>query len=129
MSGELRGLHLSAMGSLRPSDLGGEACEDCPHNQHGDSCALIYGDGEALRACAKLLFKECELVPLGTKARIAELEAERDRLREALREIKHVPRGKDGGIYDSDGDWHENECSSCLRMQLIAETTLIGAGE
>lgn len=62
-------------------------------------------------------------------ARIAELEAERDRLREALQEIKHVPCRKEGGMYDSDGDWYVNECSSCRRMHDIAREALKGAGE
>lgn len=62
-------------------------------------------------------------------ARIAELEAERDRLREALQEIKHVPCRKEGGMYDSDGDWYVNECGSCRRMHDIAREALKGAGE
>lgn len=74
MSEERKNLHLSEIGLLRPSDIGGEACEGCEHNQRGESCALVLGSGEALRSCAKLLFKDCELVPVGTKARIAELE-------------------------------------------------------
>ena len=108
MSEERKNLHLSGIGLLRPSNIGGEACEGCEHNQRGESCALVLGSGEALRSCAKLLFKDCELVPVGTKARIAELEkmaearklanrlleqerneleAERDRLREALEHV------------------------------------------
>lgn len=87
MSEERKNLHLSGIGLLRPSNIGGEACEGCEHNQRGESCALVLGSGEALRSCAKLLYKDCELVPGGTKARIAELEAERDRLREALQII------------------------------------------
>ena len=62
-------------------------------------------------------------------ARIAELEAELDRLRKALQEIKHVPCRKEGGMYDSDGDWYVNECSSCRRMHDIAREALKGAGE
>lgn len=57
------------------------------------------------------------------------LEAERDRLRKALQEIKHVPCRKEGGMYDSDGDWYVNECSSCRRMHDIAREALKGAGE
>ena len=86
MSEELK-LKFLALGLLSASAIGGEACKDCPHNIPRMSAALLTGDGEALRDCAKLLFKDCELLPLGTKARIAELEAERDRLREALKEI------------------------------------------
>lgn len=62
--------------------------------------------------------------PDGAKAR-----AERDRLREALQEIKHVPCRKEGGMYDSDGDWYVNECSSCRRMHDIAREALKGEGE
>lgn len=76
MSEERKNLHLSGIGLLRPTDIGGEACEGCEHNQRGESCALVLGSGEALRSCAKLLYKDCELVPGGTKARIAELERE-----------------------------------------------------
>jgi hypothetical protein len=83
MSEELK-LKFRALGLLSASVIGGEACKDCPHNIPRMSAALLTGDGEALRDCAKLLFKDCELLPLGTKARIAELEAERDRLRDAL---------------------------------------------
>lgn len=114
MSEERKNLHLSGIGLLRPSDIGGEACEGCEHNQRGESCALVLGSGEALRSCAKLLFKDCELVPVGTKARIAELEkmaearklanrlleqerneleAERDRMREALVKLKECLEG------------------------------------
>lgn len=81
MSEERKNLHLSGIGLLRPSNIGGEACEGCEHNQRGESCALVLGSGEALRSCAKLLFKDCELVPVGTKARIAELEADVNRVK------------------------------------------------
>lgn len=83
MSEELK-LKFRALGLLSASAIGGEACKDCPHNIPRMSAALLTGDGEALRDCAKLLYKDCELVPGGTKARIAELEAECDRLRDAL---------------------------------------------
>ena len=73
MSEELK-LKFLALGLLSASAIGGEACKDCPHNIPRMSAALLTGDGEALRDCAKLLFKDCELVPVGTKARIAELE-------------------------------------------------------
>lgn len=128
MSEELK-LKFLALGLLSASAIGGEACKDCPHNIPRMSAALLTGDGEALRDCAKLLYKDCELVPGGTKTRIAELEAECDRLREALQEIKHVPCRKEGGMYDSDGDWYVNECSSCRRMHDIAREALKGAGE
>lgn len=120
-------LKILVLGLLSASAIGGEACKDCQHNIPRRSAALLTGDGEALRDCAKLLFKDCELVPGGTKARIAELEAERDRLRKALQEIKHVPCRKEGGMYDSDGDWYVNECSSCRRMHDIAREALKGA--
>ena len=73
MSEELK-LKFLALGLLSASAIGGEACKDCPRNIPRMSAALLTGDGEALRDCAKLLFKDCELVPVGTKARIAELE-------------------------------------------------------
>ena len=57
----------------------------------------------------------------------AKMTAECVRLRKALEEIKHVQRRKDGGMYDSDGDWYANECSSCRRMHEIAEKALKGA--
>ena len=50
MSEERKNLHLSGIGLLRPSDIGGEACEGCEHNQRGESCALVLGSGEALRS-------------------------------------------------------------------------------
>lgn len=75
MSEELK-LKILALGLLSASAIGGEACKDCQHNIPRRSAALLTGDGEALRDCAKLLYKDCELVPGGTKARIAELERE-----------------------------------------------------
>lgn len=92
MSEELK-LKFLALGLLSASAIGGEACKDCPHNIPRMSAALLTGDGEALRDCAKLLFKDCELLPLGTKARIAELEAERDRLRKALQGLMQAVDG------------------------------------
>ncbi len=100
MSEERKNLHLSGIGSLRPSDIRGEACEGCEHNQRGESCALVLGSGEALRSCAKLLFKDCELVPVGTKARIAELEELNElrkisiRLKEDLLELEKAECGR-----------------------------------
>lgn len=91
--GEELKLKFLALGLLSASAIGGEACKDCPHNIPRMSAALLTGDGEALRDCAKLLFKDCELVPVGTKARIAELEAERDRLRKALRGLMQAVDG------------------------------------
>ena len=82
MSEELKlKLKFRALGLLSASAIGGEACKDCPHNIPRMSAALLTGDGEALRDCAKLLFKDCELLPLGTKARIAELEQKLEQMR------------------------------------------------
>lgn len=100
-------LKILALGLLSASAIGGEACKDCPHNIPRMSAALLTGDGEALRDCAKLLYKDCELVPLGTKARIAELEAERDRLREALKEI----------VMLSTVDQVCNNCRHCQKLR------------
>lgn len=74
---------VTALGLLKASDIGGEACEDCPRNIPRRSCVLLTRDGDAPR----LLFKYCELVQVGTKARLEELEAENRRLREALETI------------------------------------------
>lgn len=74
---------VTALGLLKASDIGGEACEDCPHNIPRRSCVLLTRDGDAPR----LLFKYCELVQVGTKARLEELEAENRRLRKTLEEI------------------------------------------
>lgn len=106
MSEELK-LKFRALGLLSASAIGGEACKDCPHNIPRMSAALLTGDGEALRDCAKLLYKDCELVPGGTKARIAELEAERDRLREALKEI----------VMLSTVDQVCNNCRHCQKLR------------
>ena len=92
MSEELK-LKFLALGLLSASAIGGEACKDCPHNIPRMSAALLTGDGEALRDCAKLLYKDCELVPGGTKTRIAELEAERDQLRKALQGLMQAVDG------------------------------------
>ena len=92
MSEDLK-LKFLALGLLSASAIGGEACKDCPHNIPRMSAALLTGDGEALRDCAKLLYKDCELVPGGTKTRIAELEAERDQLRKALQGLMQAVDG------------------------------------
>lgn len=92
MSEELK-LKILALGLLSASAIGGEACKDCQHNIPRRSAALLTGDGEALRDCAKLLYKDCELVPGGTKTRIAELEAERDQLRKALQGLMQAVDG------------------------------------
>lgn len=99
MSEELK-LKFLALGLLSASAIGGEACKDCPHNIPRMSAALLTGDGEALRDCAKLLFKDCELVPGGTKARIAELEELNElrkisiRLKEDLLELEKAECGR-----------------------------------
>lgn len=76
MSEERKNLQLTAIGLLRPSDIGGEVCEGCEHNTRSRSRALLHGCDDAIRDCASLLFEDCELVPIGTKARIKELETE-----------------------------------------------------
>lgn len=122
MSEELK-LKFLALGLLSASAIGGEACKDCPHNIPRMSAALLTGDGEALRDCAKLLFKDCELVPVGTKARIAELEAERNQLREALKEIAKF----------ADSEYEKRiPAPSCVEFSTVkryAEKALKGAGE
>lgn len=147
MSEERKNLHLSGIGLLRPSDIGGEACEGCEHNQRGESCALVLGSGEALRSCAKLLFKDCELVPVGTKARIAELEeldelrkisirlkedllelekAECGRLREALRKIAEMEAGSHEPSFEMRGCMTSESCMNCDEMIDIAREALEG---
>lgn len=144
MSEELK-LKFLALGLLSASAIGGEACKDCPHNIPRMSAALLTGDGEALRDCAKLLFKDCELVPVGTKARIAELEqmaeahklanrlleqerneleAERDRLREALKEVLNCEVVTDTGDYSKGGTGFD-----CNEVKEIVREALKGAGE
>ncbi len=129
MSEELK-LEFLALGLLSASAIGGEACEDCPRNIPRMSAALLTGDGEALRDCAKLLLKDCELVPAGTKARIAELEAERDRLREVAEKLvwlysdEHQER-LDNGLR-IDGFYSHEWLGMILEM---AREALKGAGE
>ncbi|WP_277201258.1 hypothetical protein [Victivallis vadensis] len=122
MSEELK-LKFLALGLLSASAIGGEACKDCPHNIPRMSAALLTGDGEALRDCAKLLFKDCELVPGGTKARIVELEAERDRLREALKEIAEFADSEYGKRIPAPS------CVEFSTVKRYAEKALKGAGE
>ena len=122
MSEELK-LKILALGLLSASAIGGEACKDCQHNIPRRSAALLTGDGEALRDCAKLLYKDCELVPGGTKARIAGMEAERDRLREALEAI----------VKFADSEYEKRipalSCVEFLTIKRCAEKALKGAGE
>lgn len=102
----------------------------CPYCE-GTASIAYHRTGNNLLYChdCKRTFSERDAKIMKQAARIAELEAECDRLREALQEIKHVPCRKEGGMYDSDGDWYVNECSSCRRMHDIAREALKGAGE
>lgn len=73
--------HVTAVGLLTPADIGGEQCEGCPHNIHGENSVLLSGVTGDVK---KLLFEDCEIVPVGTKAKIEELETENRQLRKAL---------------------------------------------
>lgn len=88
-------LHVTAVGALCPADIGGDACDGCPHNKVGEPGVLLTG---CTKEAATLLFEDCRIVPAGADdepetdilleqqaKRIKELEAENSRLWEAIR--------------------------------------------
>ena len=75
------------------------------------------------------MYIDLSVAMASTARKVDGLEKERDRLREALEETRHVPCRKEGGMYDSDGDWYVNECSSCRKMHDIAREALKGVEE
>lgn len=114
------------IGALRASDISGDACEDCWRNISHFPCAMLKGEDEEMREAARLLYKECEVVPAGTKARIAELEAENKRLREALREIAEMEAGSHEPSFEMRGCMTSESCMNCDEMIDIASKALEG---
>ena len=64
-------LRVVAVGELCASDICGECCENCPRNTSGKQMTLIDGVN---RQSVENLFDEVEIVPVGTLARLQELE-------------------------------------------------------
>lgn len=62
-------------------------------------------------------------------ARIAELEAERDRLREALRKIAEMEAGSHEPSFEMRGCMTSESCMNCDEMIDIAREALGGVGE
>lgn len=68
-------MHVTAMGDLCPASIGGDVCEGCWNNKGNGAAVLISG---VTKQAAQMLFEDCEIVPVGTLARIAELEKQLD---------------------------------------------------
>jgi hypothetical protein len=64
-------LKVVAVGNLCASDICGEKCENCPRNESGIQATLLEG---VTRSSVELLFDEVELLPVGTLAKLEELE-------------------------------------------------------
>lgn len=116
-------LHFTAIGMLRPSDIGGDICENCPNNEHILSSALLTGGEMALRNCASLIFSDCEIVQSGTKERIKKLESENNRLREALEEIAKFANN------ECEKRGPAPSCVEFMTIRMYAEKALKGEGK
>ena len=74
-------MEVEKIGTLKPGDIGWGTCDGCEKNIYKFPGVLIQGITEE---AAKLLYEKVEIVPEGTKAKVAELEASNKELLEAL---------------------------------------------
>lgn len=91
---------------------------DSRHNEFEGPCVVVKGD-------------HCEVYQQLAERdnRIAELEAERDRLREALRKIAEMEAGFHEPSFEMRGCMTSESCMNCDEMINIAREALEGAGE
>ena len=78
-------MHVTAMGELTPSDIGGEACDGCRNNKSCGAAVLIKG---VTKQATAMLFGNCEIVPVGTLKRIKELEGALHRVERKINSAK-----------------------------------------
>ena len=79
-----------AVGILSPGNIS-DSCEICPHNKSSFPGVLIAG---VTKEAVMLLSEKVEIVPEGTKAKVAELEASNAELLEALKDCCVIARPK-----------------------------------
>ena len=72
-----------AVGNLSPGNIS-DSCESCPHNKFSFPGVLIDG---VTKDAVMLLSEKVEIVPEGTKAKVAELEASNAELLDALEDF------------------------------------------
>ena len=75
-------MEVEAVGTLKPGDIEWGTCDGCPKNTCKNPGVLIQG---ITQEAALLPFQKVEIVPEGTKAKVAELEASNAELMEALK--------------------------------------------
>jgi hypothetical protein len=78
-------LIVCAVGNLSPGSIGDD-CEGCPHNRFSFPGVLLSG---VTKDAVMMLSEKCEVLPEGTKAKVAELEASNKELREMVCEFAH----------------------------------------
>lgn len=104
--------------------------EKCPYC--GSEVWIIYHaeDNSIMRCknCGKI-FDGNQVREMKNKKSIAELEAERDRLKEALREIAEMEAGSHEPSFEMRGCMTSESCMHCDEMINIARAALEGAGE
>ena len=86
-----------AVGILSPGNIS-DSCESCPHNKSSFPGVLIAG---VTKDAVMLLSAKVEIVPEGTKAQVAELEASNAALLAALDDlIDECGQAEDCGLID-----------------------------
>jgi hypothetical protein len=83
-------MEVEKIGTLKPGDIGLGTCDGCEKNIHKFPGVLLQGITEE---AAKLLYEKVEIVPEGTKARMAKLEASNAALLEALEKLVKFVEG------------------------------------
>ena len=93
---------------------------DSWHNEFEGPCVVVVGKGDHCEVYQQLAERD---------NRIAGLEAERDRLREALRKIAEMEAGSHEPSFEMRGCMTSESCMNCDEMINIAREALEGAGE
>ena len=91
-----------AVGNLSPGNIG-DSCESCPHNKFSFPGVLIAG---VTKDAVMLLSEKVEIVPEGTKAKVAELEASNAVLLEENGKLRKINKELIGFL--------EKECRMCM---------------
>jgi len=91
-------MEVEKIGTLKPGDIGWGTCDGCEKNIYKFPGVLIQGITEE---AAKLLYEKVEIVPVGTNAKVAELEARNKELMDVLEDFVIDVEGYFGY---SDGD-------------------------
>ena len=84
-------MEVEKIGTLKPGDIGWGTCDGCEKNIHKFTGVLLQGITEE---AAKLLYEKVEIVPEGTKAKVAELEARNKELLLALEDCCVIAKPK-----------------------------------